>query len=270
MRMIIWIMVSLILSGCLSQKPEMKPLAVSPAGVNVEGRAVGGLNNDQLQSALAELAKQSNIWPQNAGFDSKGEIIQERPGRMLDVAATAAKVMAAPANSSIEAVYTEVRPSISRDMLSSANNIGSYETEIIDDSPDRVNNIWLTTNLLNNTIIEPGQEFSFNKIVGEPNYERGFRDAVILINGEKSQGMGGGICQVSSTLYNAVLNAGLIIVERHAHSQPVNYVPEGKDATTFTDKDFRFVNTTRQILILRTLQQGKIVKADIWALPNAS
>lgn len=269
MQIIILAIFSLLLSGCFAQPPAPKPLNLSPAGVSVEGTLVGKLDSIQLQTALTELAKQKNVWPQNAAFDSQGEITAEQSGRILDIQATADRVMTASADSQVEAVYTELRPPISRERLGAASKIGGYETEILDDNPDRVQNIALTANLLNNAILEPGQEFSFNRITGEPTPERGFRNAVILQNGQKSQGVGGGMCQVSSTLYNAALNAGLRVVERHAHSQPVNYVPRGRDATTYTDKDFRFVNTTRHLLIVRVLRLGAAVKADIWALPNS-
>jgi vancomycin resistance protein YoaR len=76
------------------------------------------------------------------------------------------------------------------------------------------------------------------------------------------------MCQVSSTVYNAALMAGLKITERHPHSQPVSYVPAGRDATTFTDKDLRFMNSTRHPLILRVCIAGKMVKADIFSLPQ--
>lgn len=143
-----------------------------------------------------------------------------------------------------------------------------YETPILDDGPDRVGNISLTANLLNNTIIGPGQEFSFNALTGEPTVERGFRHAVVLQNGQKVQGIGGGMCQVSSTVYKAALEAGLNVSERHSHSQPVSYVPIGRDATVFTDKDLRFLNSTRHTLMLRVFIIDKQVKADIWELPE--
>jgi vancomycin resistance protein YoaR len=77
------------------------------------------------------------------------------------------------------------------------------------------------------------------------------------------------MCQVSSTLYNAVLDAGLPVVERHPHSQPVSYVPPGRDATTYTDKDLRFVNSRREPLVVRAqVAGGARLVVDLWALPH--
>jgi vancomycin resistance protein YoaR len=129
-------------------------------------------------------------------------------------------------------------------------------------------NIRLTAALLNNAAIAPGDEFSFNRRTGEPTRERGFRPAVVFVDGREEKELGGGMCQVSSTLYNAVLAAGLRVVERHPHSRPVSYVPPGLDATTYTDKDLRFVNTTRRPLILRALVAGKKLTVDLFALPG--
>jgi vancomycin resistance protein YoaR len=269
MKPILVLIISLALNGCFSnQQPLQKPLSVSPAGVTVAGASVGGLTLDQLQVALTELAKTQNSFPQNAAFDSEGKIISEKPGQVLDIQATAERVNTAQPHSSVQAIYQQISPPITGDTLAAAKRIGGYETPIIDAHPDRVNNIALTASLLNNTIIDHGQEFSFNRLTGEPTVERGFRHAGVLENGRKVQGVGGGMCQVSSTVYNAALMAGLKITERHPHSQPVSYVPAGRDATTFTDKDLRFMNSTRHPLILRVFIAGKMVKADIFSLPQ--
>ncbi|WP_425059700.1 hypothetical protein SCACP_03000 [Sporomusa carbonis] len=271
---IIVMVAALVSAGCGLNAPAPKPEARRVAdGVMVEGQAVGGLTAEEVGGILANLAKAKDVPSVNAGFDPvTGGIIPERPGQRLNIASTISKLMAAPGGSTVAAVYEPFLPDITRDTLARARKLGTYTTPVLDDSPGRLANIRLTAKLVNNTLIAPGQEFSFNKTTGDPTEERGFQPAVVFGDGgEKEQGLGGGMCQVSSTLYNAVFNAGLKVIERHPHSQPVNYVPPGKDATTYTDKDLRFVNTTGGRLIIRafTHDEGSKLTVDLWALPNA-
>lgn len=261
------LLTSCLIWGCSSLKPAPKPDPdrVAP-GVTIEGKAVGGMTFSQVQQTAASMAAERAIPAQNAGFsDITGEVTPSRNGQTWDVPATAARIIQAPAYSDVSPVYTSLAPSITEDMLRSAARIGAYRTPILDDSPKRVENLRLTAKLINNTVVHAGEEFSFNRITGEPTEERGFQAAPILKNGEKVMGLGGGMCQVSTTLYNAVLEANLQVVERHRHSQPVAYVPEGRDATTFSDKDFRFVNDSRKPLIIRALLKDGEVLAELWS-----
>ncbi|AGC68170.1 putative factor for cell wall maintenance or synthesis YoaR [Thermoclostridium stercorarium subsp. stercorarium DSM 8532] len=124
------------------------------------------------------------------------------------------------------------------------NLVSSFATVIYDKNENRVNNIKIAAEELDGTIIEPGEIFSFNETVGRRTKEKGYKEATIFVDGEKSKGVGGGICQVSTTLYNAALEAGLKIVERHRHSREVSYVEKGKDAAVaYNSKDLRFKNT---------------------------
>lgn len=128
---------------------------------------------------------------------------------------------------------------------------------------NRTTNLKLAANAINGTVIMPGETFSFNKIVGQRTYSKGYKDAPVF-TGPGSEnienGVGGGICQVASTLFNTVLYADLQIVERHQHSQRVSYVPLGRDAAiSWGSQDFRFKNTTSHpIKIFVTVSGGKI------------
>lgn len=107
----------------------------------------------------------------------------------------------------------------------------------------RAENIRLAAGALDGRIVGSGEVFSFNATTGPRSRERGYREAMILIQGTATPGIGGGICQVASTLYNVVLRAGLPVVERHPHSRPVPYVPLGTDATVGgAGLDLRFRN----------------------------
>lgn len=130
--------------------------------------------------------------------------------------------------------------------VSSEEEVSSYSTQIKDKSSGRLTNIGITCNTLNGTVIKPGDTFSFNQIIGKPTAEKGYQEATVIIDHKTEKGIGGGNCQVSSTLYNAVLNIPeLQIVERHEHGKDVTYVPEGKDAAvSYGSLDLKFKNTT--------------------------
>lgn len=124
------------------------------------------------------------------------------------------------------------------------NEISKYTTILYNKEENRVHNIKTAAKKLNHSVVEPGEVFSFNETIGERTSERGYRKASILVDGEKKTGTGGGVCQISSTLYNAALQVDMEILERHKHSKEVPYVPEGKDAAVvYGSKDFRFKNT---------------------------
>lgn len=127
---------------------------------------------------------------------------------------------------------------------STEKEISTYSTTIKDKSSGRLTNISITCSTLNNTIIHSGETFSFNKVVGKPTAERGYQEASVIIDHKTEKGIGGGNCQVSSTLYNAVLAVpSLAVTERHEHGKDVTYVPEGKDAAvSYGSLDLKFRN----------------------------
>ena len=127
---------------------------------------------------------------------------------------------------------------------STEKEISTYSTTIKDNSSGRLTNISITCSTLNNTIIHSGETFSFNEVVGKPTAERGYQEASVIIDHKTEKGIGGGNCQVSSTLYNAVLAVpSLVITERHEHGKDVTYVPEGKDAAvSYGSLDLKFRN----------------------------
>ncbi len=109
--------------------------------------------------------------------------------------------------------------------------LASFATKLLDKDKERVKNIKLAAEAINGLTLAPGEVFSFNKTVGPRTEARGFKKALMIVRKKKVEGYGGGICQVSSTLYNAARDAGLEIVERHQHDKEVGYVELGDDAT---------------------------------------
>lgn len=144
--------------------------------------------------------------------------------------------------------------------------ISSFSTKIIDDDKDRDTNIRITCNEINGYIIKNGEEFSFNKVAGNPTPDRGYKKAGVFIDGELKKGYGGGNCQVSTTIYNAVNKIdGIKITERHEHGKEVGYIEMGKDSTVvYDDLDLKFKNNTGYDIKLYTeLSDNKVkVKVD--------
>lgn len=129
--------------------------------------------------------------------------------------------------------------------------LGEAATPLLDNSAARVENINIACGAINGISISPGESFSFNDTVGKRTAERGFQDAKVIVDGHSDMGCGGGVCQVSSTLHMAAVNAGLQIDERHPHSHAVPYAPDGGDATVVSgEKDLRITNSTQNIIIL--------------------
>lgn len=124
--------------------------------------------------------------------------------------------------------------------------ISEFSTKIYTKDKERQNNINITCSSLNNTYVEIGDTFSFCNTVGKATTSKGYKKADVFKDGEVVQALGGGNCQVSTTLYNAVLEVdGLDVTERHKHSNSVPYIKKGKDAAVaYGSYDFKFVNNT--------------------------
>ncbi|MBX3119103.1 MAG: VanW family protein [Fimbriimonadaceae bacterium] len=147
------------------------------------------------------------------------------------------------------------------DQLSQITEVmAEFSTKFPTSQVSRCGNLKLASSKLDGTILMPGETFSFNDTVGQRTLKAGYKLAGVYVNGRHDTGIGGGICQVSTTLYNAVLFSNLKIVERTNHSMPVAYVPVGRDATVdWGTKDFRFQNTlSYPIAISSSYAPGKL------------
>ncbi len=155
----------------------------------------------------------------------------------------------------------------------------AYETELPPSSNNRLKNIRLVIKKLNGTALPAGDEFSFNRTVGARTVKAGFRKATIVVKGQKKEGIGGGVCQVSTTLYNAAQLAGMTITEHHAHSRDIGYVEEGQDAAVnYGSLDLKFRNDTEKSFVIectltKTTVQVRLCeqrKADLTPEPTAT
>lgn len=150
--------------------------------------------------------------------------------------------------------------------------IATYTTTIYDKDQNRVDNITLANSKLNNYIIKKGEEFSYNNTIGPMDESHGFKKALGFdTDGNKIKISGGGLCQISSTLYNAVLMANLEVIERHPHSRRVYYVPKDKDATiVYGSLDFKFKNNTDSDIIINATNDNANVTITLKKIKNGS
>ncbi len=163
-------------------------------------------------------------------------------------------------------VYTT--PQVTREILTSAlfrDVLGTAESPYNSAETNRTTNVTLATEKVNDIILLPGEEFSFNKIVGERTEERGFKPAIVFAGGELVDGIGGGICQVSSTIYLATLRADLEVTERAVHAYKVDYVPLGQDATVqWGYLDYKFKNNTAYPVKISAVMSGGTLTVTLY------
>lgn len=128
-----------------------------------------------------------------------------------------------------------------------------FATSFPTNDPGRIHNIRATAQTIQDQLLKPGEVFDYSQAIRQTEAKFGYRDAPVIVNGKIVPGIGGGICQVSTTLYNAVLRAGLEVVERRNHSLPVSYIPLGQDATFANGYiNFKFRNSTGSYLLIHT------------------
>ena len=143
-----------------------------------------------------------------------------------------------------------------------------FSTRYSSSTEERKFNVNLASKTLDNTLVDINGEFSFNLTIGERTEKRGYKKAKIIVGGEFVDGVGGGVCQVSTTLYNAVLLAGLKIIECHPHSLPVSYVEPSFDAMVNSGwADLKFINDTHNPVIIRARADGEKLTIQIFGEP---
>ena len=149
------------------------------------------------------------------------------------------------------------------------NLLGTYSTTFSTRNVNRSTNIRLATQKINGTVIMPGETFSYNQVVGKRTAAAGFKSAAVYVGGEVTTGIGGGICQVSSTLYNSVLLSNLEIVERYNHGFNPGYVPAGRDATvSWGGPDFKFKNSRNYPVKIVANVSGSRISIQIFGLKS--
>jgi vancomycin resistance protein YoaR len=234
-------------------------------------------------AAVERVAGEFRREPQNASFEVTGEgkveVTEAKEGRVLDQEATLENLDGALTNLSNEVRLAEgpaPKPSVTTDeieRLRPTEVIGDYRTDFLwDTNPNRQANMKLAAQAVNDTVLAPGEVFSFNELTMDLDYE----EAKTFSEGGVAYANGGGLCQVSSTLYMAANYAGLEIVERHPHFAVLPYIKPGFDATVwFGDEggwgvlDMKFKNTTDGYIVIREWVDEKgFLNAEIYGRPT--
>lgn len=226
------------------------------------------INMKKYQDYMNQLDYHVSSLSKDATIDKHGNIIPEQVGYRLHHETFTKKFYTYFYNSGpsqLEIPLLPVYPRVDSELLENIRikRIGRYVTSFNANNKKRTHNIHLAANAINNYVIFPGENFSFNKVVGKRTAKKGYLRAPVIVRGELSEDIGGGICQVSSTLFNAVDSAGLKIIQRFSHSRKVPYIPPGRDATvSWYGPDFIFMNNYNQPILIqaKTLGNHLIIK----------
>lgn len=197
---------------------------------------------------------------------------ESREGRVLDVGSTAGRVIAAlqAGESRVAAVVQIEAPAFSTGQAREIRSLLATYSTRVGGTVNRVHNVGLAASYIRGTILAPGATFSYNKTVGPRTGARGFREAPVLVDNELVPGDGGGVCQVSSTLFNVALLSDMQIVARTNHMRPVAYLPIGRDATvTYGGLDLQFKNTTGHYLMIWASLVGRRLTFTAYGTPDS-
>jgi vancomycin resistance protein YoaR len=238
---------------------------------------IGGRGASNWFEALASRVDKEPV-DADWAISSKGHIsvVPDKPGYLLDVARSAKAVLRA-------ALVTEADLRSAKLIVERANAdrstaearamhitglVASYQT-FYGGEANRIHNVQLVSHLVDRHVIAPGETFSFNGATGARTADKGFKEAPVIINGELKTGLGGGVCQVSTTVFNAAYEAGLPIVSRTNHALYISHYPQGRDATVnYPDTDLKFTNDTDQWLLLRTWVGSSSLTVALYGTPE--
>ncbi|MCU4863922.1 VanW family protein [Bacillus cereus] len=222
------------------------------------------IDDSKLQHFIANEFTKCQEEPTNAFIkvrDSNSEIsyVDEKPGKKVNITMLKKDILDAVDKETNNVVikYINIQPDISMQdfkKINMKNPLSEYKTDLSGKDENVRENIEKAAVKLNSVVIPSNKEFSFNAVVGITDQAHGYKNAPVILHDKIIQAAGGGVCQVSSTLYNAVLLANLDIVYRVNHSHQVRYVPAGLDATVADNgPDFKFKNTTDTPIYIKTI-----------------
>lgn len=228
-------------------------------------------DEEKVISELEKISKEVNVDMENAKLNVVGnniEVTKEKAGLEVDIKNTLTNLKKSLQEGIFEEslVVTKIEPEVKKEDLQDVNTlIGSYKTVLSDVSTGRVENIKIATERTSGVLLMPGEEFSYNKHTGLRTVKNGYKNATVIVSGEAVQGVGGGVCQVSTTLYNAVLYAGLDILKVSNHSIPSSYVDKGRDAVVSdSGLDFVFKNNYNQPIYIKNYYNNGVITCQIY------
>jgi len=246
---------------------EALVLSIKGNRLNIEST----YRRDKIEEFIKKIKKEIDANPKNAAItyeNGKINITKSVIGVKVDVEKNveiAENYIKQKKFGIIELVAEEIPPHISYDTINEIDSeLSTFKTRFNEKDRNRTDNIKLAAERLDNKILLPGESFSMNNELGPRTLENGFKQAPIMLKSELVMGTGGGICQVSSTLYNAVLLAGLDVIERVHHSAPLSYISAGRDATVNESSiDFRFVNSLDYPICIQADVKSNVLTVSI-------
>ena len=237
---------------------------------------VPSYDQDSVDRYVAKLSSVLDTPAVNASLGMENNQLvykEEASGHGIDQAALIQTILETDplAGETIDIPMHELEPTMTKAMLQDKFILrGAYTTSFSDSTKNRKYNIRFGADKINGTILKPGDVFSANDTLGKRTRKNGWKNAGAYENGEVVQQAGGGVCQLSSTLYNAALYADMKIVERRNHSMPVHYVSKGRDATINSIGnliDFKFENNTSSDVIIIAYTEGNNLHMEIYGVP---
>lgn len=245
------------LGGAAKEPPEVVPAFAFDA--------------ERARAFLESLAPVVRREPVDARLDlAAHRRIPDEPGRELDVEATLAEIESGERRdlAMFEVRFRSLPPAVTAESLVAVDVsrvLSSFETDFSKKSRSRIPNIRRAGEYLNGVVIEPGGVLSFNRVVGPRTFERGFRNAPVIVQDELEDGLGGGVCQVASTLFAAAMLGGLEIVTRRSHSRPSGYAPLGLDAVViYPEVDLKLRNPyALPVIVHATIPDDKHFRVEL-------
>ena len=237
-----------------------------------------GYDKNTLVKKLKLISKDISKSGRNATFvvnnDSSLKLIPEQAGVKLDINKSIKSIEEAMTRADIQPIELPIKdepPQYTANQLKNIDaQIGYWQTTFNSSETNRVSNIRNALSGISGTILMPGEAFSLNEALGPRNEDNGYKRAPIILNDELVPGLGGGICQVATTLYNAAIRASLEVVERHHHTFPPAYVPVGQDATIAGNQiDFKFKNNTSYPLFIYAAAPSNKINIKIFSKNTA-
>lgn len=233
-------------------------------------------SNESDKLDANELYKELVCEPQNAEYTiENNEVIITDHVVGLEIDKAKLSALVEQVNNGIAGTIDVVQtmPEITTESIQKSlfgTQLATFSSNYASSSANRAYNVELAASKINGLILPDGAEFSYNNIVGNANAANGFKMATIFSDGKQTEGVGGGVCQVSSTLYCAVLRSDLEVTERHNHSLPIGYVPGGQDATvSYGVLDFRFKNNTGAPIKIEAVCSSRNLTVSILGSPEA-
>ena len=240
-------------------KIELQTLQKDPEKVNIE----------ELHSEIFKEAKDAYyttdpyvVYPSENGLDFKISIEEAK------------NLISNPTEKEVKIPLKVLYPSVTTNMIGAEafpDLLATFSTKYAASNKNRTTNLTLAAQKIDGYVLLPGETFSYNEVVGERTIAAGYKEAAVYENGQVVQGLGGGICQISTTLFNAVLLSNLEIVELHNHQFVPSYVKAGRDATVvYGLKDFKFKNNRDYAIKINCTVSNGVAKFNIWGLKQST